>query len=306
MNALIRKFSFFIILVVLAPYSQAQNINTKAKKLFDYCYQFKFKSADSLLTIYANTALPNEQVELQLLKANLLWWKIISGDDSKQQKTTYYDVLLAAEKDFNKEKDTGFEHTYKGISLYGYLARMDGLNKNYVKAFFRINSCLKHLEKSFTHEQEFSYFYLSSGLYNYHIVNSARMYPVLKPYLYLYPKGSKVKGMEYLIIASKSNNEYLSTEANYFLMKIYMDERKYNLALPYANVLCEKYPANGLYLYYKFNILLNSDKLAEAKNVMQKMDAKLMSNAQLSLKQVLHFSNLAQADLDKKLTTNSK
>jgi hypothetical protein len=37
-----------------------------------------------------------------------------------------------AEKFFEKEKDKGNSHLYKGISLYGYMARMDGLNKNYL------------------------------------------------------------------------------------------------------------------------------------------------------------------------------
>jgi len=290
------KIKFLLLLTFNVIYTYAQELPVKAGKIFDLCYQFKFKSADSLLNIYFTDAKKGEEVELNMLKANIYWWKIISGVNDKDTKTKYYKTLTEAEKHFDYEQDKGNSHLYKGISIYGYMARMDGLNKNYLKAFFRVNSCLKYLEKSFGAEVKYPFFYLSSGLYNYHIVVTAKQYPVLTPYLYLYPKGDKNKGLEFLQIAAKNQNKYLSTEGHYFLMKIYLEEKKFNLALQHVNEVLARFPENGIFLYYKFNIYLQAGNLKDANLMSQNLIIELKGNNQLNATQIAHFEFLIKDD----------
>jgi len=207
--------------------------------------------------------------------------------------------LSVAEKYFEKEKDKGSNHIYKGLSLYGYMARMDGLNKNYLKAFYRINSCLKYLEKSFGSESKYPFFYLSSGLYNYHIVVTAKQYPVLVPYLYLYPKGDKKKGIEFLQIAAQNANKYLSTEGHYFLMKLYLDETKYATAMLHVNELIHRFPQNAIFLYYKFKIHLKSGNIKDANMVSAQLLNDLKRNPQINKIQIKHFEQLMVEDYKK-------
>jgi hypothetical protein len=275
----------------------AQDISIKAGKILDLCYHFKLKSADSLLNIYLAESKTEEKVELQMLMANIYWWKIISGINDKSTKTKYYQILSEAEKCFEKEKDKGNSHLYKGISIYGYMARMDGINKNYLKAFFRINNCLKYLEKSFGAESKYPFFYLSSGLYNYHIVVTAKQYPVLAPYLYLYPKGNQNKGLEYLNMAANNTNKYLSTEGHYFLMKIYLEEKKYALATAHVNELLERFPQNAIFMYYEFLIQLKSGKLNEAENKAGQLIKNIKRNSQVNQIQITHFEKLIAEEI---------
>lgn len=277
----------------------AQEMPVKAGKILELCYQFKLKSADSLLNIYFSQVKAGEEVELNMLKANIYWWKIISGINDKSTKSIYYQTLSTAEKLYNKEADKGYAHLYKGISLYGYMARMDGLNKNYLKAFFRVNNCLKYLEKSFGAESKYPFFYLSSGLYNYHIVVTAKQYPVIAPYLYLYPKGDQSKGIEFLQIAAKHSNRYLSTEGNYFLMKLYLEEKKYSLALSYVNELLNRFPQNAIFQYYKFNIQLQAGNASEAIITSHQLMNELKKNKQLNIIQITHFEHLIAEDQKK-------
>jgi hypothetical protein len=277
----------------------AQEMPIKAGKILELCYQFKLKSADSLINIYFSQSKAGEEVELNMLKANIYWWKIISGINDKSTKITYYQTLSKAEKYYNNESDKGYAHLYKGISLYGYMARMDGLNKNYLKAFFRVNNCLKYLEKSFGAEAKYPFFYLSSGLYNYHIVVTAKQYPVIAPYLYLYPKGDQNKGIEYLHIAAKHNNRYLSTEGNYFLMKLYLEEKKYPLALNHVNELLTRFPQNAIFQYYKFNILIRSGNIIEAEMTSSNLLNELKKNKQVNAIQIAHFEQLIVEDQKK-------
>ncbi len=288
--------SVLLLLTVNVVVVIAQELPVKAGKILDLCYQFKFNSADSLINIYFAEIKSGEEVELNMLKANILWWKIISGINDKATKSTYYQTLTLAEKYFEKEKDKGNSHLYKGISLYGYMARMDGLNKNYLKAFFRINNCLNYLEKSFGAESKYPFFYLSSGLYNYHIVVTAKQYPVLAPYLYLYPKGNKSKGIEYLQIAANNSNKYLSTEGHYFLMKLYLEEKKYAAALTNVNELLQRFPQNAIFLYYKFNIQLKSNNVKDANLASSQLINELKRNQQINNIQIKHFEHLIEED----------
>jgi hypothetical protein len=291
-----KTISVFILFTLKVLVVYGQELPVKAGKILDLCYQFKFNSADSLMNIYFTELKSGEEVELNMLKANILWWKIISGINDKATKSTYYQTLTLAEKYFEKEKDKGNSHLYKGISLYGYMARMDGLNKNYLKAFFRINNCLNYLEKSFGVESKYPFFYLSSGLYNYHIVVTAKKYPVLAPYLYLYPKGDKSKGIEYLQIAANSSNKYLSTEGYYFLMKLYLEEKKYATALTNVNELLQRFPQNAIFLYYKFNILLKASNVKDANVASSQLMNELKNNQQINNIQFKHFERLIEDD----------
>jgi hypothetical protein len=288
------SITIFLFLVGLNTY--AQELPVKAGNIVELCYQFKFKTADSLMAVYFSEMKQGEELELYMLKANIYWWKIISGINDKTAKANYYKALSKAESYFDKEKETGAAHLYKGITLYGYMARMDGLNKNYLQAFLRVNSCLKYLEKSFGSETKYPFFYLSSGLYNYHIVVTAKKYPVLAPYLYLYPKGDKKKGVEYLQTAAKNTNKYLSTEGNYFLMKIFLEEKKYDKAMQHVNVLTERFPQNAIFLYYKFYIYMYANKPKEAASIAARLINELKNNAQINGNQIAHFESLIKED----------
>jgi hypothetical protein len=108
----------------------------------------------------------------------------------------------------------------------------------------------------------------------------------------LYPSGNKKTGISFLEKASESPNKFLNTEANYFLMKIYLDENKHINSLKYSEVLCQRFPGNGLFMYYKFLALLRSGRKNEALLSMKTILNSLKENPELSPNQVQHFKNL--------------
>lgn len=293
-------FSFLFLLLLVVPVYEtckADEMSIKAGKIFDLCYQFKFISADSLMNSYFITMKNGEELELNLLQANVLWWKIISGLNDKITIQNYYKTLDKAEFYFQKEKETSNAYLYKATTLYGYLARMDGMNKNYLKALFRLNSCIKYLEKSFGSETKYPFFYLTSGLYNYHIVAAQKQYPIITPYLWLYPKGNKAKGIEQLKMAASNQNKYLSTEAQYFLMKLYLEEKNYNEAMNYANILHQKFPNNAIFMYYHFLLSLKLKMNNEARIEAEKLLENLKNNKEINSIQIKHFEQLLDHDL---------
>ena len=269
--------------------------NAKLSAILLQNYNFKFNTADSLLNTYEKEVGSNS--DILLARSSILWWKIISEKNSDLN-GAYHKNLEAAEKTLLKEKSNNEnEFIYKAISLYGFGARMDGLEKNYFKAIFKINNCLKYINKSIGKEEDFVYFYLTSGLYNYYKVNSVQEHPLLVPYLALYPDGDIKKGIEYLKVASNTNDVVLSTEANYFLMKIYLDNKNYSEAEKYCTRLITKYPSNLLFLYYNFIILLKQDNLYKAKVFMARIRIAAKNNSQLSDEQRKYFYDMADDDI---------
>jgi len=293
-------FSFFLFLILIVPVYEtciADEMSIKTGKIFDLCYQFKFNSADSLMNSYFNSMKSGEELELNLLQSHILWWKIISGLNDKITIQDYYKTLKKAEFYFQKEKDKGYAYLYKGIRIYSYMARMDGMNKNYLKALFRLNSCVKFLEKSFGSETKYPFFYLSSGLYNYHIVAAQKQHPIITPYLWLYPKGNETKGIEQLKLAAESQNKYLSSEGQYFLIKIFLDQKRYNEAMNYSAALQQKYPNNAVFMYYQFLLLLKLNMVNDARLKSEKLIKNLKNNKEINLIQIKHFEQLIDHDL---------
>lgn len=293
-----RSLLFLLLVISLLPANAQENMELYTR-IVESCYKFKFKTADSLINQFEKQS---PGIDALLLRSNLQWWQIISGNDRPATRQQYYQTLLSAEKLLLQEKKTGNDlHIYRAIFLYGYLARMDGLNNHYLKAFLRMRTCYKHLQKSFGHEERFNYFYLSSGLYNYHMDNAGANYPVLIPYLYFYPEGDAKKGIQMLEKAAMLNNKILNTEATYFLMKIYIDEKKYIPSLTYSTKLVLTYPNNCLYLYYQFYALLQLNQVEDAKEILTKIIRISESNVELNGTQNTYFAQLAQKNIQEHL-----
>ncbi len=242
------------------PVCDAQYQNNRSNQIFEFCYNFKFKSADSLLKVFNTESGGKDLVESNLLESNILWWKIVSGNHNEKLKLQFYDRIYKSEKLIEAQKKFDHPLIFKTISMYGYLSRMDILSENYFKAFFRIRKCIRYLKSSFGNENKYPFFFLTTGLYNYYRASAGDSYPLLLPYLKLYPSGNKKTGIAYLEKASESPNKFLNTEAHYFLMKIYLDENKHLAWLSMKTIL------NSL----KENPELSPNQVQHFKNLMNK------------------------------------
>ena len=118
-------------------------------------------------------------------------------------------------------------------------------------------STYQYIRRSFDFTTHYSDFYFFTGVYNYYREAYPEAYPVYKPLAFLFPKGSKVKGLEELQIVSK-NSIILKAEAFSFLSAIFLTfENNYQQATYYSKSLHMLYPDNPEYLgSYIKNLLL--------------------------------------------------
>lgn len=301
------QVAVLLFIFLQAAFVSAQNqhhIQANVAEVYELTQSYKFMSADSLLKqISSNQSNPFSD----LARANYLWWMIISGEDNKTNRQQYVLSSDAAIRNLNDKpvESLSDEQLYTVITGYGNKARIEGLNKSYVKGFMHINTCLKYIKRSFGREQRFSYFTLTTGLYNYYMSTANRNFPVLLPYLSLFPSGDLKKGIQMLEAAANNSNKLLSTEGHYFLMKLFMEEKDLRKAELHCNWLLKQYPDNLLYNYYIFRILLDQKKKDEALEALSALRFKEMMNRQLTPLQKKYYSGLATKDLKEYYLKNS-
>jgi hypothetical protein len=300
----IKNIVFITGLFFLLPLTVSSNsgATTDAKplvyKAFQYIYNFEFQKADSVRTI-VNKTFPGVPYT-HLLNANYFWWRIISGEDAPENITNYNNVVSSAVAAVKGNKKATFsnEEVFVFINLYAFRVRLDLLHYKIISAITKLDECIKYFKLSFGNEAKFAPFSLTSGLYNYFVAYATDTYPITVPYFMFYPKGDIVKGLAQLSAASISPDIILNTEGNYFLMKIYFEQRKnFIIAKAYSKNLVAKYPKNLLYQYFYFSILNKGGEKSSAHAQLKVLMNQAYANKQISQKQRNYFINMAEKEI---------
>jgi hypothetical protein len=255
-----------------------KDINYALEKIYNY----QLASADS----FVNIELKKSNItEWQLLKVNVAWWQIVSGyNEDKYWNSIFSNQIDQTIKQISKSNLEIDKNRYYFIILYAFRTRHDIFNNKYFSAVHHLNACINQIKKSFNKEEDFEPFYLTSGLYLYFMAKAWINYPLMRPYLNLYPKGDMVKGLSYLYKIARSNDIFLKSEANYFLMRIFYDmEKQYDKAAFHAEYLLKLYPENIMYRYYLIKILEDSGKTEEMQKQIILYKKYIDKNNELSL-----------------------
>ncbi|MFN4234714.1 MAG: hypothetical protein ACK4IK_07910 [Bacteroidia bacterium] len=287
MKALKKIFAICIILKMQFYSFQLlsqSHFNKEINYSFEKIYNYYLLTADTFITNELNKY---NSAEWQLMKINVAWWQIVSGynDDSYWNKI-FLNQIEQSIKQIGKSNLDVDKNRYYYIILHAFKTRYDIFNNKYFSAVNHLNSCLHHIKKSFDKEEEFEPFYLTSGLYYYFMAKAWEDYPLMRPYLRIYPKGDKVKGLGFLYKMAKSNDIFLKSEANYFLMRIFYDlEKQFDKAAFHAEYLLKLYPENIMYRYYLIKILEESGKTDEMKQQIILYKKYLEKNNELRISQ---------------------
>ncbi len=262
-------------------------------------YNFDFAAA----AVHADetVALFPEVPESHLLAANYYWWLIITGEDNDQNRSRFNEELRKTLEILYQEgrcRPATMQDIFNSIMAYAYLSRLDVMAKNRFRCLLHVSDCMKYLKQSFGKEDRFLSFNLTSGLYNYFIAYGIENHPLFYPTLILMPPGSRETGLRQLAVAAASADTLISTEGNYFLLKILSElENNYEEAGKYAAVLADRFRGNMLYQYLYFRVLLDAGKKAEAQHQLEKLHLLSRQSNGSSGKQKSFFLGLASDDL---------
>ena len=259
-------------------------------------YHFKFTKSEKTIQYLIDTYPDNPWTKLSI--ANHDWWKLISGLNNKSIYNDLEQNTNAVIRELRKSEDITNEELYCLLSAYAINARVAVLQKNYLKSVSYLNQSIKYLRKSFGNEEEFPWFYITSGMYNYYIEREKISFPLLYPYLILLPPGDINKGIQQMKKALISNDPVLSTEAAYFYFKILWEEDKdIQGAEEELDKLISCYAGNLLFLYYRFKLSIDANQIIPARNILNELIKTAIANKELDQLQIDHFKELSKIAL---------
>ncbi|MFC0185623.1 Tetratricopeptide repeat-containing protein [Pseudarcicella hirudinis] len=250
-------------------------VQIEATNAINHMYNFKFYDAEREFN-YLKVKYPDHPLP-EFLLGLMEWWKIVPNTENvlyDERCLDYMDKSIQkAEKIWDDTENP--EAAFFMAAAYAFKGRLHSERKHWTKATFAAKNALKYLDRSRNFADFSPELMFGDGLYNYYFHYVKENYPLLRPVLWLFPKGDKPKGIQQLEKVSY-NAFYTRTEARYFLLQIYGMENMNDKAYDLARYTHDTYPDNPFFERYHARTAFVSGHMAEAeqlsKDILRKID----------------------------------
>ncbi|MDD3384583.1 MAG: hypothetical protein PHN30_02580 [Bacteroidales bacterium] len=269
--------------------------------VFEAMYQYDLREAEKMLNSLDQKRINSNLIELT--RANLLWWWLISGDESRDYAREMESGLksLIDKQKLKPIERMSQDELFTMVHAYAYLTRLDIFREKYFKGILNLSSTMKYLEAILVQHDRYDKFMLVAGLYHYFASATMTEYPIFIPFFALAPKSNRQLGYQLLKKCSAMPNLLIQNEALYYTMKInYQLEKKFNEALLIADQLIQSYPNNLTYQFHRMMILLDAGRNTDAFVQYQRLRQVSATAPYLNQSQREHMVDEARKKLEKK------
>jgi tetratricopeptide (TPR) repeat protein len=204
--------------------------------------------------------------------AMILWWQILMDPENED-----YDDALIDKLDFVIDFcDEILERNpynvdamfFKGGSL-GFRGRLYAFRQSWFYAALDGKDALPLVYNAYKAAPANPDIQLGFGIYNYYAAVIPEKYPVVKPFMALFPEGDKQKGLEQIKYVAESG-KYAKIESMYFLATSYYGfENDFDKAYEYTDKLTSMFPDNPKFQSLKGRIWIKLNKNSEAAGIFQ-------------------------------------
>jgi hypothetical protein len=262
--------------------------NAMINCFFRNLYNFSFREADSMVVVMKGSGMGNST--LSNIKANLAWWKLLSGEAIERNLKTCDSLLHESISLSSKVKKQDINSLLNIIYSYSLKARLENYKGNKLKSLLYFYKSITFINECSEAPGKDEKLDLVFGLYYYFMDYIENEYFLINAMFFSYPKGDKKRGLMYLHKCSLSDNEMIRTEASYFLLKIYAyTEKDYLTAYQNSLALTQQHPDNLIYCLEQLSLLLKMKKDVEAKSYQWKLIDHIRSSTKISGCQKDHF-----------------
>ncbi len=254
---------------------------------FGKLYNFSFDAADSLVLVMTESGI--DDATLDNIKANLAWWKLLSGEaiDFNIDSCDFY---LEQSLKSNSCRQDDLNSLFNIIFAYSLKSRLENYRGNSLKSLLLFNKSLSYIEKCMDLPVKDDRLNLVLGLYYYFIDYFKDEYFMVSALFFPFHGGDRAKGLQYLEESSESADELVRTEASYFLLKIYTStEKDYLKALTNAQILTRNHPGNLVYSMEQLKLMLILKQPAEVEMFQKKLLNEIHLAENISRIQKDHF-----------------
>ena len=242
-------------------------VQIESNDAIDAMYNFKFKIAEyqfqKLKDRYGWHPLP-----YFLLGLNE-WWQLVPYVGNTYHDDAFYaymDTSLFLAERIYKEVNK-IEGAFFLAATYAFKGRLLADRGHWRKAAFASKSSLKYLEDCKGNKEFSPEILFGDALFNYYVEWVPENYPMLRPFMIMFPDGDKELGLEQLKEVTNTAF-YTRTEAKYFLMRILSNEEKDAFgAMKLAKELHQDYPDNAYFHRYYARTLYALGRYIELEDV---------------------------------------
>lgn len=238
----------------------------RMNRTLDLIYNFEFDEAYLEIDTLENKL--GDHPANHLLRSMVLYWrerpfKVETEPYLEYMKELETAIVLATP--FQENENLREEGIFYIMAAYGLLADFYNSVGHRMKAVGSAKKAYNSLKEGFELKEKFPDFYFSSGVYNYYREKFPELHPFYKAFLWVFMNGDMELGLEQIKVAT-GKGVFMQREALIYLFHIYLRyENKPDLALPYSQVLVERFPGNYRFkcLYIESMIYNSTDSISK-------------------------------------------
>ncbi len=249
--------------ILAEPWFQEQ-----AKAGLGRLYDMDFGAADAIFG-EITARYPDHPVG-PYLQSLIPWWAIqLEPDDESQDQVVFagmdrvLDVCEARLRKHPGDLDALFFRS----GAHALRGRLHADRRNWLRAARDGQQALKALQDVRRRDPDNDDLYFGVGAFDYLVDVAPKQYRILRPFVRLFPRGDKERGIVELERAM-NKGRFVSTEAAYTLLQIhFLFEKDYHAAMRYAKWLRARHPDNSIFQLYEGRIHERLGRFREAELV---------------------------------------
>lgn len=261
-------------------YNLLQNpfIQIEATEAINSMYNFEFDKSNSHFN-YLKKQYPWHPLPYLLTSLNY-WWRIVpnyQNEEWDEKFLAYIDTTQVLAKRLYKDYNE-IEGAFFLAASYAFEGRLYSERGWYRKAAVAGKNSLKYLKYCRGHEAYSPELLFADALFNYYAEWIRENYPLLKPLMWVFPRGDKELGINQLKEVAR-NAFYSRTEAQYYLMRLLStEENDVAGGMQVAKYLNETFPNNAYFERYYLRLLYQRGRYSTAEKMAIEMLLKVDAN----------------------------
>lgn len=242
------------LLLEISIYAQGTNWvrhDSLVKAGLNQIYNIRFEQAENTFS-FIEKEFPSHPSGT-FFKLFIIWWNILLDPGKNSMDEIFsrrVERILELCNNILHKNETNYDALlFKGVT-YGLRAEFNIIRKNWVKAIFNGKKALDFAVLCNSIKPNDFDLYFVFGFYHYFTAFVTDHYPVIKPFLYLLPKGDRIRGLKELENAALYGR-YSRIEARFFLQVIYYQyEKNFKESIKWGDDLLKEYPNNPRFNHF--------------------------------------------------------
>jgi len=258
----------FFLIIPVASFSQDYNWvrhDSLVKAGINQIYGIEFDKAEKTFDVvtkeYAN------HPSGKFFKAMTTWWRILLEIDNESLDDKFFnqleEVIDLCDEILDKNDKNVDAMFFKGGAL-GFRGQLRAIRESWFKAALDGKEGLGLVFKSYELNPKNVDVQLGFGIYHYYADVIPARYPAVKPFMILFPKGDKAKGIKELENVAW-NGRYTRIESRNFLLKLnFQFEERMDEARKWGKILLNDFPNNPYFQKYYGLTFIKENNYTEA------------------------------------------